>query len=59
MHLAGLRSVVQGIGTPADGAQLRKEIETAIKNCMRSYEATKEIVQLKDEGKFFQFLIGF
>jgi len=54
-HLASLRNSVQAIGTPADGLQLRKEIETCIKNCIISYENTKKSVlpHLKHEGVEF------
>jgi hypothetical protein len=43
------------MGTAAsDGVQLRKEVETCIKSCLRSYEATKNSVlpHLKHEGGF-------
>ncbi|KAI6241414.1 hypothetical protein M3Y99_00369400 [Aphelenchoides fujianensis] len=55
VHLASLRFAVQTIGTPADGVQLRKDIENNIKTCMRSYEATKNQVlpHLKHERRRF------
>lgn len=53
MQLAAFRNAVQAIGTPADSAQLRKEVDNAAKACVRSCEATKNCVlpQLKHEGK--------
>ncbi|KAH7727574.1 Protein RSBP-1 [Aphelenchoides avenae] len=55
MQLAAFRNAVQAIGTPADGAQLRKEVDNAAKACARSCEATKNCVlpQLKHEGVEF------
>ncbi|CAD5209559.1 unnamed protein product [Bursaphelenchus xylophilus] len=55
VNLAGFRSVIQGIGTPSDSSNLRKEVDISIKTCMKTYEATKSCVlpQLKHEGTEF------
>ena len=44
VNLTSLRYAVQAIGTSADGAQLRRDIETCIKTCLRSCDATKNSV---------------
>lgn len=58
MQLAQYRNAVQCIGTSQDGAQLRKDLDTYGRACVRSCEAAKSCVlpQLRHEGFVFSNL---
>uniref|UniRef100_A0A183BZ06 BTB domain-containing protein n=1 Tax=Globodera pallida TaxID=36090 RepID=A0A183BZ06_GLOPA len=62
LQLAAFRCQTQQIGTGADSAQLRRELDNNAKGCFRACETTKNSVlpQLKREGNAFsQCVIGF
>lgn len=54
-QLVQYRSAVQGIGTSQDGAQLRKDVDSYGRACVRSCEAAKSCIlpQLRHEGVEF------
>uniref|UniRef100_A0AC35U109 Mediator complex subunit 11 n=1 Tax=Rhabditophanes sp. KR3021 TaxID=114890 RepID=A0AC35U109_9BILA len=53
IQLAAYRNAIQGIGTPNDNTDLRKEIDVCARAVLRSCEATKNCVlpQLRHEGE--------
>jgi len=55
VQLATFKNTVQQIGTPSDNQQLRREVETSAKSCIRACEATRNCIlpQLKHEGHEF------